>query len=317
MVAFESARGDHSFIGVYHMVKAKITWLAPSVDRDSSPAWSGDGRRVAFLRTPGLPFGRQQQGGQAGGRRGRGQGRGRNQGGQATGRQEGRNRTPGMYNADFGDGSTLALWTADPHTGAGEGMWQRPADVTTAIRGFQWAGNHIVFQGEPDNWQHMFALPINEWSEPRDLTPGEGFAEQVGLSADGSTLYYCSNVGDIDRRHLWAAPVAGGEPRQLTGNKGIETYPAPLASGRRIAVLHSSARRPLSVALVSATSGDPDVLFPVLTRFFPLREQVEPQAVILTAEDGLKFHNQVFVPRGIQPGEKRPALLFTHGGPRR
>jgi dipeptidyl aminopeptidase/acylaminoacyl peptidase len=39
--------------------------------------------------------------------------------------------------------------------------------------------------------------------------------------------------------------------------------------------------------------------------------------VTLTAEDGVKFNNQLFLPKDLKPGEKRPAMIFVHGGPQR
>src|SRR4029079_14107844 len=38
-IAFTSSRGDHSLVGVYDLTRKSITWLAPSVDRDSRPIW--------------------------------------------------------------------------------------------------------------------------------------------------------------------------------------------------------------------------------------------------------------------------------------
>lgn len=87
------------------------------------------------------------------------------------------------------------------------------------------------------------------------------------------------------------------------------------STGDRIALPSAGVRQPQSVALMPASGGTPKVIFPVLTANFPAVHHVEPVNVVLTAADGMKFHNQVFVPRDTEPGERRPAILFTHGGP--
>jgi dipeptidyl aminopeptidase/acylaminoacyl peptidase len=44
---------------------------------------------------------------------------------------------------------------------------------------------------------------------------------------------------------------------------------------------------------------------------------VQPEIVLTKAADGLESHNQLFLPKDMKPGEKRPAMLFVHGGPQR
>ena len=44
---------------------------------------------------------------------------------------------------------------------------------------------------------------------------------------------------------------------------------------------------------------------------------VKPELVLTKAPDGLEIHNQLFLPADIKPGEKRPAIVFVHGGPAR
>jgi len=42
---------------------------------------------------------------------------------------------------------------------------------------------------------------------------------------------------------------------------------------------------------------------------------VKPEIVITKAADGLEIHNQLFLPKDLKPGERRPAIVFVHGGP--
>ncbi len=325
-IAFVSDRQDHSFIGVYDLASRKITYLAPSVDRDTNPAWSGDGKRIAFIRRPGSAFAQIIAQAQTQGPPGQPPfrptpSREQAQPQQAQSQPQQIATGPGFQSSKFADGHTLTFWVAEVESGKGEKVWHDPLDDQTfrTIRSITWAGDCLVFQLERNNWQHYYSVPVSGGmdSVPTNITPGEGEAEFVGFSADGKTLYYTSNAGDIDRRDLWQSPTLGGPPVQLTKGDGIETEAAPLASGDRVAVFYSDAKRPRCVALVPSKGGEARIINPKLSSDFPLEAQVVPEPVILKAEDGLEFHSQLFLPKDIQPGERRPAILFTHGGPGR
>jgi dipeptidyl aminopeptidase/acylaminoacyl peptidase len=318
-IAFVSNRNDHSFVGIYDIAKRKVTYLSPSVDRDTSPTWSPDGKRVAFIRRPGSPFGVQIQqsvGGPGGGGRFPPQGRQEGTG------EGGQNQPPavkGLTQATFKDGYTISFWAGDATTGEAREFWHNAPDdkLFTTINNIEWAGGNVIFSSEPEKWIRYYSVPLSGGrAEPITLTPGEGMAEQIALSRDGQHLFYSTNAGDIDRRHIWKVPTSGGTAVQLTSGDGIETYPAALASGNRVALLSATARQPQSVALLSTGGGKPQVIFPDF-KGFPTDDQVVPENVVLTAEDGLKFHNQLFLPRGIKSGERRPAMIFVHGGPQR
>jgi dipeptidyl aminopeptidase/acylaminoacyl peptidase len=286
-IAFVSDRGDHSLIGVFDPAGRAITWLEPSVDRDSDPRWSADGTKVAFVREPGLEYG-------------------------AESRDDYFSRGP----------ADLAVWVADASTGRARELWRTPkaAPRYHTLRNFDLTANgRVLFTAERENWNHVFSLPL-AGGEPADLTPGDGFVEHTALSADGTALFYSSNLADIHGRHIWKVPTAGGKPVQLTGGATIGTLPVALASGGRAAFLHATAVQPTSVAIVPADgagkAAKAEVIFPPgLPAEFPAKDLVTPQLVVVKAADGLEVPCQLFLPKGAKPGDGRPAVLYTHGGP--
>jgi dipeptidyl aminopeptidase/acylaminoacyl peptidase len=227
---------------------------------------------------------------------------------------------PGLTVAAFAGGYTLSFWVADAATGEAREFWHNAPDdrAIQNINVIRWAGDRVIFQAEPEEWIRYYSVSVaGGAAAPATLTPGDGMVESVALSSDGRTLYYCTNAGDIDRRHIWRVPTAGGDAVQLTRGDEIETYPVAFASGTRIAVLSAGARRPQSVGIVPAGGGATRIIFPALPRDFPLADHIVPQNVITKAEDGLEIHNQLFLPKNLKSGERRPAVVFVHGGPGR
>ncbi|NJD17986.1 MAG: S9 family peptidase [Gemmatimonadetes bacterium] len=309
-IAFVTARGDaqvapteramptHSYIGIYDTERPQVSYLAPGVDRDDQPAWSPDGKQVAFVRRPGSPFG-------------------------SVARRPASvpdSLIPeGLERARFAGGYDLSVWVADVATGKGHEVWHNmPNDSAfSRVTDLMWADQSLVFKSEPGNWEHYYSVPVSgHLGAPVELTPGEGFVEMAARSRDGRMLYFSGNMGDIHRRDLFKVATRGGNPQQLTKGEMIETYPAALASDKQVAILLAGPSLPQSVAVVPSNGGEGRAIVPLPQRF-PKSKHVVPQNVTLKAADGFEFYNEVFLPPDLKPGEKRPALIFIHGGSRR
>ncbi len=350
-ISFVSDRENHAFVTVFDVATRKATYVSPSVDCDGGATWSPDSKRIAFYRRPGVPFGLQAQAGQGGignpagpaanpnaprvagnpaggcgGGGGFGGGGGGRGGDVGAGRQDStRNnmrRSPGFYTATFAGGYTLSLMVADASTGEAKEFWHNaPRDsVFTTANNMVWAGDHIVLPVTlpKDEWDRWYSISLNGGT-PTALTTTDGLIEDatsVALSRDGGkTMFYCTNATDIERRHIWMVPTGGGAPKRISMGDGIETYPQPLASGKHVAVIYFGAKTPASIALVPTAGGEPKLIFPTLGKDFPTTAHVVPEVIHTKAADGLDISNTLFVPQNMKAGEKRPAIIFVHGGP--
>lgn len=341
-LAFVSTRDNHSLIGVYDMKSRKVEFLSPSVDFDASPSWSPDGKRIAFLRRPGTPFALQAQQGSGGignpagpaaGRAGRGAPGGGRGAGRGRGDAEDTTtvRIDGLHNAAFPGGYTVSFMVADVATGKAQEFWHnKPNDRKfSSVNAITWAGENVVFTANVpgDEWDRYFSVNIsNPQADPVLLTTTDGLINDsvadrtfvtTAVSRDGKTFYYCTNAKDIEKRHIWAVPTSGGTPRQISTDDGVEVSPTPLPSGKQMAVLYFNAAQPASIGIVPTDGGATKIVYPTLPKDFPKSAHVTPEIVITHAADGLEIHNQLFLPKDLKAGDKRPAIVFVHGGPSR
>jgi len=284
-LAFVSTRSDHSFIAVYNAAAPSLSYLDPSVDRDSEPVWSPDSKQIAFIRIPAS--------------------------------------TP-SFGAHRSASPSWSIRIADASTGNGRELWHAANGPGSVFHGLEadsqlfWAAdNRIVFPWEGTGWLHLYSISTHgDVPEPLN-TPGDFEVENASLSSDRRTVLFSSNQNDTDRRHVWRVSASGGRSTELTLGDGIEWSPVQTADGSAMALLRSDARNPARASIKIGSSEIRDLAPHTIPADFPASSLVAPQPVILSAADGLRLHGQLFLPAASSPNEKHPALVFFHGGSRR
>ncbi len=282
-IAFTSGRGDHAFIGVLDTRSKAVTYLDPSVDRDTEATWSPDGTQVAFIRQP-------------------------------------VNSSVMMFTA-LREAEPWSIRAADASTGAAREVWRADrgtGSVFSGVTGPQlvWlASGHIAFPWEKTGWRLLYSVPT-AGGQATLLTPGAFEVEDLSPSSDRRAIVYNSNQDDIDRRHVWRV-TPGQAPQALTSGTGIEWNPAPLGDGSGVAYFRSDARRTGQPTLMTAGGQARELAPGSIPSTFPMSALVAPQAVMVTATDGMQIPAQLFLPPSHKPGDRHPAAIFFHGGSRR
>ena len=213
------------------------------------------------------------------------------------------NNSPGLMQATFKGGYTLSFFRGDALTGDAQEVWHNQKDdpIAANVANAQLAGDHVIFgqgfggfggrggrggrggaapppaEGTPatpakpvDEWDRYYSLKVTDAdARPVLLTTTDGMIENqtsVALSADGKTFFYCTNAKRHRAPPHLVRPRSGRHRRRrLTTGEGVETSPAPLASGSKyVATLSASWNQPQSLGVWQ--SGTQKIVFPNIAR---------------------------------------------------
>lgn len=284
-IAFRNHRGDHAFIGIYDGSN-HLHYLNPSFDVDDNIAWSHDNQHLAFVRRL-------------------------------------NNNTDEFGRHTFDSFSVFVVDTNDkepprevyrdfsigwPTAGAGD-------------KPLVWGdASHLIIPSESTGWLHLISVNINN-SVKIDLTPG--VCENQDWIVDRNSLFVTHNCDDIDSRGISMINITSGERKNIVkGNKHVVAGMSN--SGKGICIFHNDAviwietgiKTPPTVMYRLMDGSLAKKLDPDQPTSFDTSQFVTPQNIEFMSTDGkYHLHGQLWVPTGSL--SKKPAVLYTHGGPQR
>ena len=277
LVAFVDDTDDSGRVMVAPLDGSRAPWPVSTADFALDPAWSPDGRLLAWHEwdDPAMPW-------------------------------DGSRIVVGSLD----DGSrTVAAGGAtesvgQPRFAPGPG----PARLACVRDGDGWA--NVVVTSGAGRAEVAFAEP-REHAEPT-WGPGQ---RSFAWSPDGTRIAWCRNEDGFGRLVAAAVPgdrESGGAPAEWSKgwHHGLDWGPAGLACVR------SGARTPPSVVVLTPRSGEPVHRRVVETAVGAdasvVDAGVEPRPVSWAADDGATVHGLLFSPPGITTP---PLLVHLHGGP--
>ena len=170
---------------------------------------------------------------------------------------------------------------------------------------------------QDSGWDHVYLLPVKD-GPPRAITRGEFEADSPVFSPDGTSIAVTSNEANLEERHIWIVPTAGGKSKRLTSpTVGVESAPQWSPDGRQLYFTRSTPLEPAGLFVTAVAGGDVarGVIRSRVLNFerAGLKPPVEVQ---FKSRDGLEISALLYSPAtSSSSGTKPPAILWIHGGP--
>ncbi len=174
-------------------------------------------------------------------------------------------------------------------------------------------GERALFRSQRSGHINIWTAPV-AGGEPEPLAPEEADQDDAVWSPSGRQVAYTSNHnGALELR---VADASSGESRALfSPGVGVCSTPQWSPDGSQVVFRHGTPTSPTDLWVVSVEDGRARQLTDSgIDRRLTERLTV-PEKVTYESFDGLIIDAYLYSPESRERGEKRPGLLFIHGGP--
>lgn len=215
------------------------------------------------------------------------------------------------------DQKTVVIARADAQTGAVRTFaprtrptWVELADVRPLDR-----SPRLLVADDPTGHRHLRLLDAASGAVDRVLTSGDWDVDAVlGVDEERGRVLFTASIPGPTERRVYAVPLGGGAPVELTPEHGVHHAVADRA-GRFFVDVHSALDR-APKAQIRDERGAVVGELPVATDPDVAKLAPRPTKVVrLAASDGTPLYASVLEPRDHKPGDKHPAVVMVYGGP--
>lgn len=179
-------------------------------------------------------------------------------------------------------------------------------------------GRWIAYVLIADGWPHLHLMDlltgeIRQVSEGACDDTGSAF-DRVVFSPDEAWVAFSSNREvQLTEREVWIAATVGGELRRITRGGGSSLNPQWSPDGARIAYLHADPYRSVDI-WVTDLQGEGRQLSFSMPPDLSAAQLTPPRHLTYPGVKGLDVHADLMLPKGFDPAQKYPAVVFVHGG---
>ncbi len=182
------------------------------------------------------------------------------------------------------------------------------------------ADGRFLWISERSGFEHL-QLHGADGAFERALTQGEWVVDALlGVDEAAGLAYVAGTLDSPLEKHVYAVPLAGGEPRRLTSAPGM--HEAAFSANAAVFVdLWSNPAMPPQTELYKAdgtklaTLVANDLADPAHP-YAPFRAAHRPAEFgTLEAADGTPMHYSLLKPEGFDPAKRYPVVVFVYGGP--